>query len=296
MGRVKKYLIVFVVCAGFLSIAIGLRSRTAQPAAKHPYLDDARFWVLAHRGGRSLGPENTIHTFRKAINLGVDVIELDVQASLDGHLVVFHDQTVNRTTEGNGRVQDMTLAQLKKLDAAYRWAPDGGRRFPLRGEQISIPTLSEVFAEMPFERVNIEIKARDKFPVAKLCRLIRNTGRIDRVMVASFNAELLKEFRNICPEVATAATGDETRQFVGLTIAGLARMYRPAAQAFQVPEQFGKFQVVNRAFVSAAHERNMKVHVWTVNDIASMQRLIDLQVDGIVTDHPEKLLRLLQSQ
>lgn len=296
MDRVKKYLIVFVVCAGLLGIAVGLRSRTARPAAEHPYLDDARFWVLAHRGGRSLGPENTIHTFRKAIHLGVDVIELDVRASMDEYLVVFHDQTVNRTTEGQGRVQDMTLVQLKELDAAYRWTPDGGQRFPLRGEGISIPTLSEVFAKLPHMRVNIEIKARDKFPVGKLCRLIRNTGRIDRVMVASFNAELLKQFRNICPDVATAATANETRQFVGLTFAGLSRLYRPAAQAFQVPEQFGKYQVVNRAFVSAAHERNMKVYVWTVNDLSGMQRLIDLQVDGIVTDHPEKLLRLLQRQ
>ena len=294
MTNSKKYIIVIVIVAGLLSLAIGLRSRSLPPAADHPYLVDDRFWVMGHRGGRNLGPENTLYTFRKAVELGIDVIELDLRATMDGHLVVFHDRTVDRTTQGNGRVQNMTLAQIKNLDAAYNWTNDGGQTFPLRGQGLAVPTLTEVFMALPYERINIELKHQNGFPVRKLCDLIRVFHRSDQVMVASFNADLLNSFRKICPEVATAATSEETRKFVGLALAGLSHMYRPEAQVFQVPETYGKYQLVNRTFVSAAHERNMKVHVWTVNDETSMQRLIDLQVDGIVTDDPEKLLHLLQ--
>jgi glycerophosphoryl diester phosphodiesterase len=289
-----KHLILIVTLAALVGIIVGLRGWSARPAADHPYLDNHRFWVLAHRGGRSLGPENTLYTFRRAADIGVDVIELDTRLTRDRHIVVLHDSTVNRTTDGSGRVQDLTLEQLKQLDAAYRWSPDGDARFPLRGKGIAVPTLQEVFAALPYHRINIEMKSGNGYPVKDLCRLIKAADREKRVMVASFKDDLLKDFRVACPGVATSAGGGETRAFFGLNTIGLSRIYRPDAQAFQVPERYGKVNVINRSFIAAAHERNMKVHVWTVNDTASMQRLIQLQVDGIVTDYPDRLLGLLQ--
>jgi glycerophosphoryl diester phosphodiesterase len=295
MRFTQKALIPIAIFGGLLLAIVGMRSWSARPAAEHVYTTGhQRLWVLAHRGGRSLGPENTLYTFRKAADIGVDVIELDVRVSLDGQLVVIHDPTVDRTTNGSGRLQDMTLDQIKQLDAGHRWSPQDGSGFPLRGQGITVPTLNEVFESFPYQRINIEMKSGNGFPVETLCSLIRTAHRLDSVMVASFKDDLLDRFRSVCPEVATAAGSTDTQYFIGLSIVGLSRMYRPEALAFQVPRVYGDFTVVNRAFVSAAHERNMKVHVWTINDPQTMQDLIRMQVDGIVTDYPDRLLDLLQ--
>lgn len=295
MRFMKKPLILIAIFAGLLAAIIGMRSWSVGPAPDHPYTTGKqRLWVLAHRGGKSLGPENTLYTFRKAVDIGVDVIELDVRVSGDGRLVVIHDPTVDRTTDGSGRVQDLTLNQIKQLDAGHRWSPEDGSGFPLRGQGIRVPTLNEVFESLAYQRINIEMKSGGGFPVQTLCALIRKARRLDTVMVASFEDDLLDRFRSACPEVATAAGANDTRNFIGLSLVGLSRMYRPGALAFQVPREYGDFSLVNRAFVSAAHERNMKVHVWTINDPLAMQDLIRMNVDGIVTDYPDRLLHLLQ--
>lgn len=283
-----------VAFAGFAFYVVMLRSR-GEPVPEHRYfqVDAGRVLVIAHRGGTGLWPENTLYAFERAAASGADVIETDVRVTRDGELVVLHDEDVGRTTDGTGPVGSMTLAELKRLDAAYRFSTDSGRSFPLRGLGVTVPTLREVFNALPRVRFNIEPKQGVPSLVAPLCRLIREHGMGERVMVASFSGATLQEFRRECLEVATSASTGEVAYFVALQEAGLAASYSPAMQALQVPVRWGALRVLTRDFVEAAHGRNLRVHAWTINDEGEMRRLIEMGVDGIMTDYPDRLSRVL---
>ena len=268
----------------------------ARPVPDHPYFTPDKFRVIAHRGGRGLGPENTLYTFRKAAKLGVDVLEMDVHSTKDGQLIILHDDTVARTTNATGPVEIYTLAELKKLDAAYRWSPDNDHTFPLRNNGIKIPTLAETFNAFPQTKMNLEIKDFRPSTIHSLCRLIRDHQMTEKVMIASFDAGSLQEFRALCPRVATSAGSSEALLFYGLQKLYLESAYSPDAQALQVPQVYRDLQVVNRRFIEAAHARNLRVQVWTVNDMDAMKRLLKLGVDGIMTDYPQRLMELLKKQ
>jgi glycerophosphoryl diester phosphodiesterase len=255
--------------------------------------DVRRPLVIAHRGGSAVWPENTLYAFENAAAAGADVIETDVRSTSDGVLVVLHDKTVERTTDGAGSVAGMTLAELKRLDAGYRWSPDGGRTFPLRGRGLTVPTLEEVFERLPGMRFNIEPK-RDAAPSSqKLCGVIKGRRMEGRVVVASFRASLLEEFRGVCPEVATSAGPLEAVDFIFRYKVGLAESYSPAMQALQLPEKALGLRVLTKGLIEAAHERNLDVHAWTVNDTEAMRGLVEMGVDGIMTDRPDRLLEIL---
>ncbi len=274
-------------------IIYGILYALARPIPDHPYFKPDKFLVIAHRGGRSLGPENTLYTFKRAVDLGTDVLEMDLQTTSDGTLVILHDREVDRTTSGTGAVDSLTLSELKKLDAGFRWSPDNSGSYPLRNKGVTIPTLTEVFKAFPDTRINIEIKSSQVNTIQDLCRTIRDNRMSQKVMVACFDAGKLGEFRSICPEVATSAGASEAALFYWLQWADLESAYSPSAQALQIPEAYGEYRIATRRFLDAAHARNMHVHVWTVNDIESMQRLIDLGADGIMTDYPERLVKIL---
>jgi len=282
------------VLAGCAFYAVLSRTKgLAVPEHKYFQKDAGRPLAIAHRGGGGLWPENTLYAFEHAAALGADVIETDVHATADGELVIFHDDVLQWTTDGTGRLSSLTLAELKRLDAGYRFSTDGGRTFPLRGSGVSIPTLREVFAALPQMRFNIEPKQAVPSLTAPLCRLIREYGMTDKVLVASFSGAVLAEFRRECPEVATSAAPGEVANFLALQRAGLAASYSPSMQALQVPEQAGGLRVLTRDFVAAAHGRNLRVHVWTVNEEADMRRLFEMGVDGIMSDYPDRLLKVL---
>lgn len=276
--------------------AYGLATLMARPARRPPVLAalGRRPLVIAHRGGEGLWPRNTLYAFQQAAALGVDMLEMDIHASADGVLVVRHDDTVDSTTEGSGLVKAMTLAQLKQLDAGYRWSGDGGRTTPFRGQGITIPTLEEVFAALPDMPMTIEIKQAEPSIAEKLCALIHAYGRQDRVIVGSFHPGALDEFRRCCPQVATSAHEDDVRTFVTLSRTGLIQAYSPRPVALQVPQRHGDVQIVSRRSVEHAHRRGLEVHVWTVNEVEEMAALIELGVDGIITDFPDKLMALLE--
>jgi len=285
---------VLLLTACGLYLAVSRSSGEAAP--EHAYFrQDAagRPLVIAHRGGAGLWPENTLHAFERAAELGADVIETDVRATADGELVLFHDETVNRTTDGAGRVRQLTLFELKRLDAGYRWSPDGGQSFPQRGRGLTVPTLREVFTALPSMRFNIEPKQTEPSIAAPLCRLIREQGMTTRVMVAAFRSAAVEQFRRECPEVATSAGTAEVAGFLTLQRTGLAGSYGPAMQALQVPERAGALHVLSAEFVAAAHARNLRVHAWTVNNEDDMRRLLALGVDGVMTDYPDRLLKVL---
>ncbi|MGC2237194.1 MAG: glycerophosphodiester phosphodiesterase [Pyrinomonadaceae bacterium] len=296
--KLFKWLLYFMlgvfVCLGALYIY--LASVTGDAAIERTVFkrENARPMVFAHRGGGGLFPENTLGAFEYSAKMGVDVLELDVHGTSDGALVVMHDATVDRTTDGRGRIAEMTLGEIKKLDAGYSFSTDGGRTFPFRGKGITVPTLEEIFAAFPETTFNIEPKQETPSIIKPLCSLIHERKMADKTIIGSFRQAILSEFRGECSEVATSASPSEVSKFLTLSKTGLSQSYSPPMQALQVPEYIGSLQIVSKEFVDAAHRRNLKVHVWTINETADMQRLLGLGVDGIMTDYPDRLLNLLR--
>ena len=261
---------------------------------KHPYFQRKHsILILAHRGERGHAPENTMVAFQRAADLDVDSLETDIHRTADGVIVAFHDDTLERTTNGHGRIQDFTFAQLQELDAGYNWTADHGQTFPYRDKGITIPSLTELFETFADFRINIDIKQESPSIVADFATLIKKHGREQTVCVGSFDDDNINQFRKLLPHVPTAAGYSETRRAVILDKLWLGRFFNASANAFQVPEAQGGIRVVTPSFIQMAHRRGMEVHVWTVNETADMERLIEWGVDGLVTDYPARLLSLL---
>lgn len=253
------------------------------------YQVNAKPLVIAHRGGAGLWPENTLFALQKAAKLGADLSEIDIHMTRDGVLVAIHDESVDRTTNARGLVQDLTLAELKKLDAGYRWTSDEGHTFPFRDQGIKIPSLNEIFAAFPKQVINIEIKQNDPPIVAALRELINQHKKTKQVLVSAFNARTMKVVRRLCHNIATAGTQAELDRFSKLSKLFLTRPFLLSATALEVP-----YEMVTAHFVKAAHKKNIRVDVWTVNEVEEMERLLALEVDGILTDFPDRMLNLLQ--
>ncbi|MBK9051699.1 MAG: glycerophosphodiester phosphodiesterase [Chloroflexi bacterium] len=285
-GFVGTFLVIYLILA-----------LIAQPRPEHRFFANAPdVLVIAHQGGEHLRPDNTMAAFQYAYDLGVDVLELDIHSTSDGQLVVIHDNTVDRTTDGSGLVNELTLAEIQQLDAAYRWPHnvENPSEFPYRDQGITIPTLDEVFAAFPGMRVNIEIKQTEPPIVEPLCQLIQTHDKEDEVLVVSFDDEQLRPFvRSLSRRWPQGATANEMRLFFGLNTVFLGATYQPRMEAFQVPEYSGGIHVLTERFVRTAHQQNIQVHVWTVDELADMARLIEWGVDGIITNRPDLLLELL---
>ncbi len=286
--RLALYL-VFAVAAAWIAAAL-----LARPVPAHPFFGGERpgLQVIAHRGGAGLRPEETLAAFDHAAEIGADMIELDARATADGAIVCLHDATVDRTTDGKGSVAEIKLSELRKLDAGYRWTTDGGKTYPYRGKGVQVPALGEVFKRYPRLRMVIEMKVRTPEFAQSLCRLTRDAGMTQQVLVASFDHDTLHAFRQSCPEVATSMSVREARWFVALSALYLDAAYSPDAVALQVPERLGDVEVLTAGLIRAARGRNLRVHAWTINDEEAMRRLIGSGVDGIMTDRPDRLMAL----
>ncbi len=289
--NVARALVILLILLFLIYAVLALLS---SPIEDHPFFDFEGVMVIAHRGGRGLWPENTLYAFERAAELGVDVLEMDIHSTADGVLVTMHDDTVDRTTDGSGAIHDFSLAELKELDAGYNWTDDEGATFPFRDQDITVATLEEIFDSFPNQRLNIEIKQVDPPIVAPFCQMIRDYDRQESVLVGSFDPETVEIFREDCPEVATSTTEPEVRNFFILNTPFLGAVYQAPAEAFQVPEYGSGLHIVTQRFVSGAQNgHNMDVHVWTVNKEDDMQRMLDLGVNGLITDYPDRLLTLL---
>lgn len=253
--------------------------------------------VIAHRAGAGLAPENTIKGWRYVKQLcQPDVFELDIHLSADDSLMVVHDASVDRTTDGNGKVRDLSYAELRGLDAGFWFTPDSGETYPWRGKGVLIPTLGEIMDSFPGDFLNIEIK--DTFPgiEMRLADLIYEKGAQNRVVVGSVHSQVLETFRLIAPEVLTSGAESELRSLVILGKMFLGFAARRPMDAVQVPERSGSIHVVTRRFVNMCHRLGLDIHVWTVNDAPSMERLLNLGVDGIITDRPDLAQRILENR
>jgi glycerophosphoryl diester phosphodiesterase len=278
-----------------LVVMIGLMALLADPAeSKGPFADGPpRPWVIAHQGGDGLWPGDTLFAFENADQLGVDVLEMDMHSTADGVLVLMHDATVDRTTDGSGRLNDMTLAQIKQLDAGYDWTDDGGQTYPFRGQGITVPTLEEVFDAFPDQYFNIEIKQAEPSIAEPFCQAIRDHGLVDQVFVASFSQEVVDEFRQVCPEVATSTGESDGIKLLVPSFVFLEAIHSPRAQVVQSPEEYFGMTVLRQRTVDAAHNRGLEMHAWTINETEDMERLLALGLDGIITDRPDRMLDLL---
>lgn len=260
-----------------------------------PYFGTTNPFAFAHRGGALRWPENTLLAFRAAADLGYGHIETDVHETADGHFVLFHDPTLDRTTNGRGPIRDLTLSELKKLDAAYQFTRDGAQ--PYRGQGVQVPTLEEALSMDPALRYNLEIKPNDPGFAYRLWEFIAHHGIEDRVLVASEHDDVVAAFRMRSQgRVATSPGFREALRFWGHVLAGTSRFSTFAFDALQVPPVFHRLPVVTDRFVSTAHRHGIQVHVWTINDPDEMRRLYGLGVDAVMTDVPDVLLEVLGRQ
>ena len=250
---------------------------------------------FAHRGASARAPENTMEAFRLAVEAGAGGLELDVHMTRDGQVVVIHDATVNRTTDGSGAVAVMTLGALHSLDAGYRSSPGGGETYPYRGRGIRVPTLAEVCQEFPESCVNVDIKEAQPGVEEAVLRVIRGAGAEGRTLVVSSDHPVVRRFRKISGgEISTGASRLETGAFYLLSKLRLERLVSPAYDALQVPVEHRGITLATPRFVEAAHSRGVRVDVWTINDPREMRRLLDLGADVIMTDRPETLADVLE--
>jgi glycerophosphoryl diester phosphodiesterase len=297
-----RFVRVLLVIIMILAVAWAALALTAKPREASAFMRQlpAGGTVLAHAGGNLLWPDNTMTAFEGATTLGVDVLELDVQQNVDGVFMVIHDDTVDRTTDGSGKVLSLPGSELALLDAAHNWTVSGTRvgpppdaLFHYRGQGIRVPTLTEVLAAFPDALVNVELKQDDAEAGLALCRQLQQEGAAGRVMVASFHSAPMRAFRTGCPEVATSATRSEVTLFYLLARARLSSVHTPAFDALQVPVRQGSLTIVTPAVVAAAQARGVAVQVWTVNERAEMDRLFAMGVDGLITDRPDRALTAL---
>ena len=250
--------------------------------------------VIAHRGGNGRAPESSNLAFEQAAAMPeVDALELDIHLTADGHIVVNHDDVVDRTTDGVGPVSAHTLYELQKLDAGYWWTEDDGKTYPFRGQGLYFPSLEEVLDRHGNKVINIDMKPKNKAIIKPFIALLRRYKMAESVVVGSFHNEMIAAFRKQAPEIATCATMAEVRRFYILNKLGLSKLYKGKSVAFQIPEMAENRTIVTKRFIRNLQKRGQQIHVWTVNDSADMQRLIEWGVDGIITDYPDQLLSIL---
>jgi glycerophosphoryl diester phosphodiesterase len=266
-------------------------------SSRPPYTTHEYPLFFAHRGGSVLAPENTFPAYENGLALGANVLELDINFTRDGEIVVIHDETLERTTDGTGPVSARTLDELRRLDAGYRFTPDGGATYPWRGKGVTIPTLAEVFERFPDVRVNIDIKEGDEAAITRFVELLRDRGCEERVMVGSFDGASVARFRALSEgRVATSASSPEVRNFLLRVLFRATRSLRPEYDALQVPEVYRGIRVTSRTSIRLAHELDLDVHVWTVDARPDMERLLDWGVDGVMSDRPDILAEVYRAR
>lgn len=243
--------------------------------------------LIAHRGGARLRPEATLPAYEHAAALGADVLELDVHTTSDGEVVCLHDDNVDRTTDGTGAVHELTLAALRALDAGYRYTPDGGATYPWRGQGVTVPTLGEVLEAHPAAWFTIEIKQTRPDMVDALLAVLDARGAAGRVVVVSVSDDVVHAVRERRPDVLTAMGAGEMITFHALAEETEAD-YVPPTRLVQPP-----YSTITEQVVARANRLGMRLHPWTVNDRADMERLLALGAHGIMTDDPALLAEVI---
>ena len=241
--------------------------------------------LYAHRGASAERPENTMPAFQRAVELGVDALEMDVHVTRDDQLIVAHDETCARTTGAAAAWAELDLAEARRLDAGWGFIADGGTR-PVAGQGISVPTFAEVLDAFPAMRINVDVKG-DR-AVALMLALVKQHRADDRVTLASFQLRTLVEFRRRGYGGETALSQGEVASLLAMP-AMLWRQLPLTGTAAQVPVRAGRIHFDRPAFIAKCHSIGLRVDFWTVDDRAEAARLLELGADGIMTNDPAAL-------
>lgn len=237
--------------------------------------------LIGHRGASLEHSENTVPAFARALELGADMLELDVRLTKDSRVVVIHDATVDRTMHGSGAVNSFTLAELRAMTVK---APAGA--VDTAASRAPIATLEEVFQAFPRAIIAVEIKDESWPLCVKVMRLIRRYKRFDRtsMVLISIRATFANGLRRAEPRLITGHTTAETIAFTTLAKLRASRLFKAKGATFEVPLKRGKIKVLTKHFVKAAHKKGVRVFAWTINDPAMIAKLCKMGVDGIFTD------------
>jgi len=247
----------------------------------------------AHRGGAALWPENTLPAFQEAVKRWPDVLlETDARLTADGHVVLLHDDTVDRTTDGTGPVVAMNLADLKKLDAGYRFTPDGGKTFPYRGRGVKVPTLAEVLAALPGARFEIELKPCAGVAEATV-KVIQTAGAEDRVLLASFDPRLALRARKLARRIAACYEVLGGLRMLDELRRGDWAAYQPTADVLSLPAGMLRSLHLTPGELRAIQAKGIRIQVHTINRRPQMQDMLDLGVDSILSDRPNLLAEVI---
>jgi len=248
------------------------------------YADSPKPRLFAHRGASADFPENTIEAFQAGVRAGAEMLELDVHASRDGEIVVFHDSALERTTDGHGEVRDHTMTELEALDAGFRFSDARGGH-PYRGKGIRIPRLLELLQTLPGVPLNIEIKQAEPSIEPAVVDLLAENGAVESVLLAAAEDEIMQRIRTLVgTEVVTGFAASEATEFVMRTMAGDFQGYRPPGFALQVPPEHSGIRVISAEAVEAAHRLGVEIHAWTINVPGEIETLVEMGVDGIMSD------------
>lgn len=270
------------------SAGCGSEAVPVQPALSAvlaPLLAPEATAVIAHRGGRTAGPEETRETLERSVALGADVLELDLRTTADGVVVCLHDAELDRTTDGTGPVSALDWDSLQRLDAGHGFSPDGGQTFPFRGQGMRVPTLAEALRTAPDHPFILEIKQSDPPMVDAVMEVLRDESALDRVILAAFSADTLELLRAHRDAPATSLAVSEVAAWLW---ADPGEEVAPG-RFLHLPPDVGPVELVDRALLDRAEAEGLGVQVWTISEEAEMERLVALGVHGIMTTDPAQL-------
>lgn len=257
--------------------------------------------VIAHRGGVALAPENTIEAIKIAEEIGVDVVEVDIHMTKDGYLVLMHDPSVDRTTDGTGYVHEYTLEDFLSLDAGYNFVDIHGN-YSYRGLGVYKPTLKEVFERFPNMKFMLEVKHTNPAHLhddiaRELWSLIEEYNMENNVLVTSFDQKILSRFNEYAQGQVALGTGRQVAfNFVMSHKFFMRNLFQPTGDVIQLPRKNKYFNFFTKSLIDGAHRLGLDIHYWTINEANTMREMIDLGVDGIITDRPDVLINILKEK
>lgn len=285
----QRIAILVVLLAGAL---LTWQASRVKPRPPWPVLVGERPLVVADRGGAGRWPENTLLAFQHSSNSGFAILA-DVRRTADGRLVAMRDAGLERTTDGKGPVAGLSLEELRTLDAAYHYTPDGGQTFPFRGRSVRVPDVMAILRSFPRDRVFLRL--REPGLEEKLWDVLEQTGAADRVVIYADDDVTMQAFRLIAKgRVPTAASAAEADTFIRLVRWRLVPFYQPPFDVLVLPGADLASGAISPAVLDWAARRGIKVHADGVNDPLLVPALSDLQVDAIISERPDLILEAVQ--
>jgi glycerophosphoryl diester phosphodiesterase len=281
---------------GCVGTTLAVLATCARPAAKP---DDKPFFskqilLGAHRAGAEVVPESTVAGFKETAERWPDILlETDAAITADGHVVLLHDETVDRTTDGTGKVGEMTLAELKQLDAGYKLTPDNGQTYPYRGRGITIPTLEEVLEALPESHFLVETKPHPGIMEATI-EVIRKAGAEDRVLLASFVPDHMDRARELAPDMAMCYDFTNGLRLIDTLRNGDWDAYEPEADVLSLMRRMVTRFDLKPTEIQTIRRKGVRFQIHTVNDPGEMRYWLDIGVDSILTDRPDLLAQTIQ--